>query len=71
MVIKPSLAETMKRLVTGRTDEVLNGRFGISYNSWWKLVGDQPVRATLWARLIERVTLLTHSHIGHEVSRSG
>ncbi|KEQ52123.1 hypothetical protein [Sphingobium chlorophenolicum] len=37
------------------TDEGLNDRFGISYNSWRRLMAGQPVRASLLARLERRL----------------
>ncbi|MFG6283222.1 hypothetical protein [Sphingomonas sp. S6] len=40
----------------GRTDEALQPRFGISYNTWRKIAAGEPIRATVAARLIERIT---------------
>ena len=40
----------------GRTDEALQPRFGISYNTWRKIAAGEPNRATVAARLIERIT---------------
>lgn len=39
----------------GRTDEALQPRFGISYNTWRKIAAGEPIRATVAARLIERI----------------
>ena len=39
----------------GRTDEALQPRFGISYNTWGKIAAGEPIRATVAARLIERI----------------
>lgn len=54
--IDPVVIEQMKRLATGRTDEALNDRFGISYNTWRKLIAGHPVRRSLAQRITERVT---------------
>jgi hypothetical protein len=45
-------------MVTHRTDEALNARFGISYNTWRKLIAGQPVRASLLSRLEARIESL-------------
>ncbi|WP_176593308.1 hypothetical protein [Sphingobium sp. EM0848] len=42
-----------------RTAEGLNDRFGISYNSWRRLMAGQPVRASLLARLGHRFSTET------------
>ncbi|MGR6330037.1 hypothetical protein ACU5AX_13300 [Sphingomonas sp. XXL09] len=50
--------EIVKHIVThcpGRTDETLQPRFGISYNTWRKIVAGEPIRATVAARLIDRI----------------
>ena len=39
----------------GRTDQALQPRFGISYNTWRKIAAGQPIRATVAERLIDRV----------------
>lgn len=54
----PLLVIRMKAMVTGRTDEALNARFGISYNTWRKLIAGQPVRASLLSRLEARLDKL-------------
>lgn len=48
----------MQRLATGRTDEALNARFGISYNTWRKLLAGQPIRPSLAVRLTGRIAAL-------------
>lgn len=48
----------MQSLATGRTDEALNARFGISYNTWRKLLAGQPIRSSLAGRLTERIAAL-------------
>ncbi|MET0240005.1 MAG: hypothetical protein ABW184_08915 [Sphingobium sp.] len=45
-------------MVTYRTDAALNARFGISYNTWRKLIAGQPVRASLLSRLESRLASL-------------
>lgn len=52
----------MQRLVTGRTDEALNARFGISYNTWRKLLAGQPIRPSLADRLKGRIATLDASN---------
>ena len=48
----------MQRLATGLTDEALNARFGISYNTWRKLLAGQPIRPSLADRLKGRIEAL-------------
>ena len=48
----------MQALATGRTDEALNARFGISYNTWRKLLAGQAIRPSLASRLAERIAAL-------------
>ena len=52
----------MQRLVTGRTDEALNARFGISYNTWRKLLAGQPILPSLADRLKGRIAALEASN---------
>ena len=52
----------MQRLATGRTDEALNARFGISYNTWRKLLAGQPIRPSLADRLKGRIATLDASN---------
>ena len=59
--LDPEIIGTMKRLVTGQTDEALNDRFGISYNAWRKLVAGRSVRHSLAQRLTERITVIAAS----------
>lgn len=56
--IETDLRQAMQRLATGRTDEKLNERFGISYNSWRKIMAGQPVRISLAKRLAARISIL-------------
>lgn len=62
VVFEPALVKIMERLLTGRTDEALNAQFGISYNTWRKLVAGDPVRASLGARLVQRITIIASDH---------
>lgn len=43
--------------VGAKTDEDLNDRFGISYNTWRKLIAGKPVRLALLSRLERRLGL--------------
>ena len=45
-------------MVTYRTDAALGARFGISYNTWRKLIAGQPIRASLLSRLETRIRSL-------------
>ncbi|HEX7871766.1 MAG TPA: hypothetical protein VF475_02570 [Sphingobium sp.] len=56
--VDPALVNRLRMMVTYRTDEALNARFGISYNTWRKLMAGQPVRASLLSRLEARVALI-------------
>lgn len=56
--VDPCLVRRMQAMVTHRTDEALNARFGISYNTWRKLIAGQPVRASLLSRLEARLDRL-------------
>lgn len=56
--VDPALIARVRAMVTYRTDAALTERFGISYNTWRKLIGGQPVRASLLTRLEERLSQL-------------
>lgn len=56
--LEEDFISSMQRLATGRTDEALNERFGISYNSWRKLLAGQPIRPSLANRLKARIEAL-------------
>jgi hypothetical protein len=53
--LDPVLIERMQILVDHRTRESLNDRFGISYNTWRKLIAGNPIRMSLAMRLQERI----------------
>lgn len=55
IVVSAEIVEIMKVRVTGLTDAALNDRFGISYNTWRKLIAGLPVRQSLAQRLTQRV----------------
>ncbi|SER88832.1 hypothetical protein [Sphingobium sp. YR768] len=59
--LDPAIVDMMKALVTGQTDEALNDRFGISYNSWRKLIAGRPVRHSLAQRVTQRVIMIASS----------
>lgn len=48
----------MRHHLDGRTDEKLNARFGISYNTWRKIAAGQGVRASVAVRLMARLSSL-------------
>jgi len=56
--LEEDMVRQMQALATGRTDEALNARFGISYNTWRKLLAGQPIRPSLAHRLRMRVEAL-------------
>lgn len=56
--VDPMLVERVQAMVTHRTDAALTERFGISYNTWRKLIGGHPVRASLLTRLEARLAML-------------
>ncbi len=62
--IDATLVRVMQGLATGRTDETLNAQFGISYNSWCKIMTGQPIRASLADRLEQRIRHLEMPEVG-------
>ncbi|PJG46614.1 hypothetical protein CAF53_20960 [Sphingobium sp. LB126] len=62
VVIDKNLVDRMLLLQVGRTDEALNDRFGISYNSWRKIMEGRPVRPSLADRLIKRIQSIDEDH---------
>ncbi len=52
-----AVTEVMLKTVTARTDEALNAQFGISYNTWRKIVASKPIRRTVAQRLEQRIRL--------------
>lgn len=56
--VDPRLVRRMEAMVTYRTDAALGALFGISYNTWRKLIAGQPIRASLLSRLETRLQSL-------------
>lgn len=56
--VDPQFVDRVRAMVTCRTDEALSERFGISYNTWRKLIAGQPIRASLLNRLEARLKTL-------------
>jgi len=54
----PDAVALMQRHLDGRTDEALNARFGISYNTWRKIAAGQGVRPSVADRLLARLSML-------------
>ncbi|PXA94885.1 hypothetical protein DMC47_20180 [Nostoc sp. 3335mG] len=46
----------MRAQCPGRTDEALQPRFGISYNTWRRIEQGAAVRASVAERLIRRIS---------------
>lgn len=57
-ILDPDMVENMMKLATGRTRDALQDRFGISYNTWRKVLAGQPLRRSVVARLEERIRKL-------------
>ena len=53
--VAPAVAERMRRDVRGETDEALTAQFGISYNTWRKVRSGQAIRASVAARIEDRL----------------
>lgn len=53
--VEPSIADRMRRDLRGETDETLTEQFGISYNTWRKIRSGQAIRASLAARIEDRL----------------
>lgn len=56
--LDPEAVALMWRHLDGRTDETLNARFGISYNTWRKIAAGQGVRPSVADRLLTRLSHL-------------
>ena len=56
----------MRREVCAQTDEALMRQFGISYNTWRKLIAGRPVRRSLAERVTDRVRHIAQIE-GHQV----
>ena len=53
--VEPAIADRMRRDLRGETDETLTEQFGISYNTWRKIRSGQAIRASLAARVEDRL----------------
>lgn len=56
--VDPGFVDRLRAMVTLRTDAALTERFGISYNTWRKLIAGQAVRASVLSRLEARMESL-------------
>lgn len=56
--LDPEAVALMQRHLDGLTDETLNARFGISYNTWRKIAARQGVRPSVAGRLMMRLSRL-------------
>lgn len=57
--MRPVSSDVVDRMLAGlpgQTDQVLMGRFGISYNTWRKVRAGEPIRHSVAERLELRVT---------------
>lgn len=59
--VTPHIVALMQTIVAGRTDKALTAQFGISYNTWRKVLAGEPIRASLLIRLEARVEKLETS----------
>ncbi|OYW48142.1 MAG: hypothetical protein B7Y36_16335 [Novosphingobium sp. 28-62-57] len=50
-----AIVDHMHRTRPALTDEALQDRFGISYNTWRRIVADKPLRRSVAQRLISRI----------------
>lgn len=50
-----AVIEKMKRLARGQTDQALNARFGIGYNTWRKIIAGSTIRLSVARRLMRRL----------------
>lgn len=53
--IPVAIVDHMRRTCPARTDEALQDRFGISYNTWRRIDAERPIRRSLAQRIIKRV----------------
>jgi hypothetical protein len=50
-----NIIDHMHRTRPALTDEALQERFGISYNTWRRIVDQKPLRSSVVQRLISRL----------------
>ena len=53
--VNPDLVDRLQAMVDRRTDAALTEQFGISYNTWRKLIAGGPVRASVLSRVQARI----------------
>ena len=53
--VNPDFADRLQAMVGRRTEAALTEQFGISYNTWRKLIAGEPIRASLLSRLQARI----------------
>lgn len=53
--VDPALIARLEATVDRRTDTALNAQFGISYNTWRKMIAGLPIRASVLNRLEARL----------------
>lgn len=53
--VDPLLVDRLQAMVDRRTDAALTEQFGISYNTWRKLIAGEPIRASVLTRLQARI----------------
>lgn len=53
--IPVAIVDHVRRTCPARTDEALQDRFGISYNTWRRIDAERPIRRSLAQRIIKRV----------------
>lgn len=56
MTLPPEIVEYILANCPGRTDEALQPRFGISYNTWRRIERGDALRRSLAERLIQRIS---------------
>lgn len=56
ITLPPDVTAHLLANCPGRTDEALQPRFGISYNTWRKIEHGLGVRRSVAERLVQRVT---------------
>lgn len=55
VVIPEACVRYLEQNCRGRTDEMLQEQFGISYNTWRRIVRNDPIRQSVAHRLMERL----------------
>jgi hypothetical protein len=60
--IPQEIVSLMRARRTPQADEALQQAFGISYNTWQRINAGQAIRASVAARLIQRLSKYSDSH---------